>query len=272
MPASIRRSTVPRSSTLLTRPGPTPGTWLRRGRASRSSPSMMAARSCSAVAPADLRPTRSRWRRSTATTAGADGPTGRRWSPRRGIDAAVRLGDGSVLAAGGTVEPAVRKPNLVPAKLTSAAEVYDPATGRWTATESMAEARSGSTAVGLYDGSALLVGGNSKAADMLDQPSCPTASNQLVRYGPPWSCGCGDTVGPVGLSDEQPDGDDGPGGRGVGRLTLAPAVPTRQTRRMYSGPRRRGSHLSGVSDPIRPDRVHGQLRPAGPRRPEAVSS
>ena len=63
---------------------------------------------------------------------------------------AVLLGDGRVLVAGG---------GLGDDATTRSAELYDPATGRWTVTGIMADARRGYTATVLADGSVLVVGG-----------------------------------------------------------------------------------------------------------------
>jgi photosystem II stability/assembly factor-like uncharacterized protein len=62
------------------------------------------------------------------------------------------LRDGRVFTAGGTT-------GSPDDESTASAEIYDPATGRWTRTTDMNERRSGASAVQLSDGRVLLVGG-----------------------------------------------------------------------------------------------------------------
>ena len=71
---------------------------------------------------------------------------------------ATLLRDGRVLVAGGYDFEAARIAQLEIVGLT-AAELYDPRTGRWTTTRSMTEARAGSTATLLTDGRVLVAGG-----------------------------------------------------------------------------------------------------------------
>ncbi|EPH41321.1 kelch repeat-containing protein [Streptomyces aurantiacus] len=73
--------------------------------------------------------------------------------PRAGHSAAL-LSDGKVLVAGGTT---VRSAQTTKALRT--AEVYDPATGTWSAAGDMTEARTGHTAVPLSGGAVLVCGG-----------------------------------------------------------------------------------------------------------------
>jgi hypothetical protein len=75
---------------------------------------------------------------------------------------ATLLPDGTVLAAGGTgcAGPICRSNGIGVATLASA-EIYDPATGVWTATENMTEPRTGQTATLLANGTVLVVGGAS---------------------------------------------------------------------------------------------------------------
>jgi hypothetical protein len=69
---------------------------------------------------------------------------------------ATLLADGRVLVVGGGSE--VRLAEGPPHSAT--AELYDPASGRWTATGSLTMARSGHTATALPDGRVLVVGGS----------------------------------------------------------------------------------------------------------------
>jgi len=69
----------------------------------------------------------------------------------------VQLRDGRVLIAGGTIPPGVGGP-------TASAEIYDPATGQFTATGSMTEPRFQAQAVELPDGRILFVGISTRGA------------------------------------------------------------------------------------------------------------
>jgi hypothetical protein len=79
--------------------------------------------------------------------------TGSMVSPSRGYHTATLLGDGRVLIVGGqTIAPGS-------ASYFSSAELYNPATGTFSATGPMAETRESDTATLLQDGRVLIVGG-----------------------------------------------------------------------------------------------------------------
>ncbi|WP_165956411.1 Kelch repeat-containing protein [Kribbella antibiotica] len=80
-------------------------------------------------------------------------PTGSMTEPRLGHTATL-LADGRVLVAGGG-----RVRGTDSGRTLATAELYDPATGLWTATETMTDARVDSQSVLLPDGRVLLVGG-----------------------------------------------------------------------------------------------------------------
>src|SRR5262245_31762916 len=80
---------------------------------------------------------------------------------------ATVLADGRVLVAGGLNGP------LTNLDTTRTAELYDPATGAWSSTEDMTNARSRHTAVLLRDGNVLVAGGRDRnlavaAAELFD--------------------------------------------------------------------------------------------------------
>ncbi|MGZ6259804.1 MAG: hypothetical protein ACXWN5_02990 [Candidatus Limnocylindrales bacterium] len=105
-------------------------------------------------------------------------PAGAAWTtsgPRYGVDSLVaRLPDGRVLVAGGSDAAYA---------VTSAAELYDPATNAWSALPAMPEARAAGAAVALSDGSVLLVGGYN---DQTTRGSCDGSSGlaTAVRFVP----------------------------------------------------------------------------------------
>ncbi len=78
--------------------------------------------------------------------------TGRPLTPRSWGDTATLLADGRVLVAGGGTADSVL----------DTAEIYDPATGSWTATGRLTRPRVDHTATSLPDGKVLVVGGDCK--------------------------------------------------------------------------------------------------------------
>jgi len=100
--------------------------------------------------------------------------------------AAIRLPDGRVLLAGGSVRQAEfndADPGTYISGLTADAMLFDPETGRWTATTPMPSPRAGASAVLLADGSAIFVGGSASEGEP-STPGCPDAHPQVVRYVP----------------------------------------------------------------------------------------
>ncbi|WP_224371631.1 kelch repeat-containing protein [Hyalangium versicolor] len=116
-------------------------------------------------------------------------PSSGSWSPTGSLSTtryrhtATLLPDGRVLVSGGLV-PDERWPWEYAYRT---AEVYDPATGTWSLTASMAEERAGHTATLLPDGKVLVVGGNSSsslAAELYDPATdtwSPTGSTAQRR-------------------------------------------------------------------------------------------
>lgn len=105
-----------------------------------------------------------------------DPPTGR-WtatapmsSGRLGHSLTV-LPDGRVLAAGGTTSSTAPTSGTQSVRPDASAELYDPATGKWTATAPMAAARFEHTATLLADGRVLVAGGQG--------PDGPLASSEI---------------------------------------------------------------------------------------------
>jgi hypothetical protein len=91
---------------------------------------------------------------------------------------AVALADGRVLVAGGSGEG---DSSAVPAH--TRADMWDPASGTWTATADMPAPRAHGDMALLADGSVLYAGGAS-ADNFVDTPGCPTAVADAVRWVP----------------------------------------------------------------------------------------
>ncbi len=105
---------------------------------------------------------------------GAFTPSGSMASPRTG-HTATRLPDGKVLIAGGRNSTCLYG---CPELTWASAELYDPATGTFTPTGSMAQARYGHTATPLPDGRVLIAGGTTP-----DLPDTDVSSS-LEIYDP----------------------------------------------------------------------------------------
>jgi len=91
-------------------------------------------------------------------------------APRTG-HAATRLSDGRLLLTGG---------QDATFQVTSSAEIFDPATSRFSITGSMSEGRVGHTATLLTDGKVLIVGGGGATAELFNPATgafSPTSSN-----------------------------------------------------------------------------------------------
>jgi len=100
--------------------------------------------------------------------------TKERWASDPAGYSATLLMDGRVLVAGGAESPFGTIPKVVVAN----AELYDPSTGRWTATGSMLNARANHTATLLPDGKVLVAGGASYA------PGGPSGLDSAEMYDP----------------------------------------------------------------------------------------
>jgi N-acetylneuraminic acid mutarotase len=99
----------------------------------------------------------------------------------------VRLADGRVLLAGGSVRDPQMTDDTTGAfvsGLTDEVELFDPATGRWTPTVRIPGPRAGASAVVLADGSVLLAGGSGSEGSPADTPGCPKADSHVWRYVP----------------------------------------------------------------------------------------
>ncbi len=93
---------------------------------------------------------------------------------------AVLLGDGRVLVAGGMSGPDFSEGSVAIAD----AELYDPATGTWTATAPLPEPRERAAAATLADGSILLAGGDRGYVGAPSAPWCPEPIAAAIRYVP----------------------------------------------------------------------------------------
>jgi hypothetical protein len=107
------------------------------------------------------------------------------------------LQDGRLLIAGGFYSDL---PDDPPARMLSGAELFDPATERWSRTGSLKQARLGASAVTLTDGRVLIAGGWASVAEQFEGPDggfsdildsaeiFDPASGAFSRTGPlPWA-------------------------------------------------------------------------------------
>ena len=103
-------------------------------------------------------------------------PTGTMRTPRIYVSTAVRLVDGRVLVAGGLGAPA----DGVNARDLTSAELYDPASGTWSATGNMVIGGEG-TGTLLRDGKVLVVGVGERSAEVYDPASGTwTATEKMI--------------------------------------------------------------------------------------------
>ena len=109
--------------------------------------------------------------------------TGSMLHPRSNYALAV-LADGRVLVAGGATKISHPAPDVIKTRLTRSAEIYDPITGRWSATVGMPSAREHATALTLRDGSVLVIGGDLGLQGPMGAPMCPEYLDDVLRYLP----------------------------------------------------------------------------------------
>lgn len=116
---------------------------------------------------------------STSGPSGSDGTTARMVQMRL-YHSATLLSDGKVLVAGG----AQAVSGLTEGRRLTSAEVYDPATGRFSATGDMVHPRKEHKTVLLQDGRVLVVGGGEQVAELYDPTSggfTPTGGLTVVQ-------------------------------------------------------------------------------------------
>lgn len=97
----------------------------------------------------------------------------------RGTPALTPLPDGRVMATGGGTQATTENDNSTELR---AAEVYDPASGRWAALPPMLARRLRHTVTVLPDGQVLVIGGYGGAR-------IPATAQSAERYGPGSSTG-----------------------------------------------------------------------------------
>lgn len=110
------------------------------------------------------------------TTTGAWSRTGSLQSARAD-PAFTKLGDGRVLVTGGYY---MDQPNQLTVRVLGSTELYDPATGTWTFSGSLIQARAGARAVTLADGRVLVVGGWSDTYSYPKYGTAPLASAEVL--------------------------------------------------------------------------------------------
>ena len=93
----------------------------------------------------------------------------------------LRLGDGRVLAIGGYSGGT----DFEDQRALAAVEVFDPASGQWTATGDLLEPRYDAKALELQDGSVMLLGGASDFNVNGDTPWCPAPMTSVERLATP---------------------------------------------------------------------------------------